>query len=1825
MNKSKKRKGKGIIILLLIVCSFIVAVYFLWPIFFKQPPVSADYSVSPPTVKPISNDFDNDGISNKDEILYGTNPFDPDSDDDGIIDGNETLWNRDVDGDGLINALDPDSDGDLLLDSLEDKNKNGILDAGETNVTNFDTDYDGLFDGLEDLNYNGIRDANESNPLDSDSDNDGLQDGSEPNWFEDTDGDGLINVLDPDSDDDLLQDGLEINIGSDPLDPDTDDDGIFDGLEYMKGLNVTNPDTDGDFLLDGEEAVIDAYWIEAETIAINSSIQVENDTEATNGLALQSLSNGSIIYATLFGNLTGGWYKLFIRTKCVNSFSSNPKIRIEINGTGGLQVAEEHLLPYVLDSSSNPANIYRWIYTQSFHVQENSSITLNITTTQNDVVRIDRLLFMRADTINFPRTDPLNNDTDGDGIIDGRELITASYWWEAEDFAYASSQIVDFPSMSNGKGVNNTADLKLCKIYDENFTYEPGPYAIFVRASKSNITVPTNHAWLNVTIKINYTDSTSVELVGKVDIWGNFLPPPYSRGRWTPVFFNNDKGDCYFNLNKSGTMSIEIILNTPQEPVILDKVVMMSIYFNRTRYSIHLYDYDVVPRALDPLDPDTDGDQYRIINGTLANSTGYLTDGFEMNLGLNPFDVDTDNDGMANVTPAYPFQDDVDPNPLSWDSDADGLFDWLEDRNNNLTWEPLLGETNWLDDDTDDDGILDSNEDWNYDGLNDIFETDPLNNDTDGDGILDGFEVGLLEPQGVGTNTTFWPNRNFTNSKPYVSDPLDWDSDDDGLPDGWIDFNNNSVKDPGEYEDRNCDGLIYIGPWNNGSGLGETNPRQADTDNDGLNDYEEIIERHSDPLTPDLPDFVISRVKYTPEQPLVEYSEFATAVTFEIDITNIGTVNAPRTYYDGANLMLEIRLKEYDNTQSENRLGFIRALGSLDAKQTRTFRTTVYLHAGFHNITIDVFGYYPKYYYFVKASEESYDNNVANIRLVVKGPPEAYAYLNSSYGVLDENNETTIEFYGWGKDADNNIANYSWDFDGDGIFDWYSSQSGNTTYMYTSAGVYFPVFKVVDKDGFSAEVSLVVSIIDPRKVDTDGDGLSDYDENVIGTNSTKADTDGDGLCDGYEIIIGSNPLDNDTDDDGLSDYLEEALMGLYGLNVSSKPDTDGDGIINILDSDSDNDGIADGNESRCVLPESPRNPSFWYGTNPYYSDTDYDGLDDLSELTVYNTSAVSPDTDMDALSDYDEIMLYHTDPYNADSDMDGVLDGYDAQPLIKGYAVSFTTVFLLGMIRYSSIVQIYGLKGEVWKKVLQDWESITADNVKSSTINKNTVLSQDWGDFEAEDATLINITNLGSLERTSGTYPDYKVKYTYQKYNYNVTYINPRPMIAEGYTYSLLPIAVSPNQNQSLVFQFSLSQDWTSIGESRYAILCFIYKLFTYDNVSFSGGRVVNITDYPVFEGFAPSVHLISNTYQVSLPIPREYTANGKLILFIQPIWYYKGLDVYTRPVPLNSIKFNGLQLMVQTANKVLTIGYPNVTTLNTTPSISHYLSPTSYTDKKIETSTILEYKENKYIVKNITITKCVEKTSDGSHIVLKYTVETPIGTTTNANNFEQLLPSGMEKPRYSKVIQKFKDRVVQSVSAAANKTSIIVIASVKEMLATLKYTYDGEAFPFEIQMAVTWGGVITDSVEWAIKVYKSKAWAQTIERASLVATIVICVIQTGILIWKASQTDDPHLHAYYAVSIILNIIETIIEAVLVSVLGPIGIAIVVIWELIKLIPQVQEAIENLKRGIVSEWEALTGAVPEEFARQIFKDACNKLIELAEQAKGVAIPILPKY
>ena len=186
----------------------------------------------------------------------------------------------------------------------------------------------------------------------------------------------------------------------------------------------------------------------------------------------------------------------------------------------------------------------------------------------------------------------------------------------------------------------------------------------------------------------------------------------------------------------------------------------------------------------------------------------------------------------------------------------------------------------------------------------------------------------------------------------------------------------------------------------------------------------------------------------------------------------------------------------------------------------------------------------------------------------------------------------------------------------------------------------------LDQDGDGLSDTLEAQLnTDPKKKDTDGDGIDDAEEvgadvkspldsdldGIIDALDTvdDSDTDNDGLTDAQEAKLGSDPKKVDSDDDGINDNEE------IGINIDDPLDTDGDGILNLLDDDDDNDGLKTKYEIKI-------------GTNPLNADTDADGLSDKDELVSNDNNSDEPaikDTDKDG----------KIDPVDDDDDNDTLL------------------------------------------------------------------------------------------------------------------------------------------------------------------------------------------------------------------------------------------------------------------------------------------------------------------------------------------------------------------------------------------------------------------------------------------------------------------------------------------------------------------------------------------------------------------------------------------
>ena len=141
------------------------------------------------------------------------------------------------------------------------------------------------------------------------------------------------------------------------------------------------------------------------------------------------------------------------------------------------------------------------------------------------------------------------------------------------------------------------------------------------------------------------------------------------------------------------------------------------------------------------------------------------------------------------------------------------------------------------------------------------------------------------------------------------------------------------------------------------------------------------------------------------------------------------------------------------------------------------------------------------------------------------------------------------------------------------------------------------------------------------------------DDNMADVVLDTKDDDNDGLLNWQELALGTDSNNPDTDGDGLSDYEEVYITRTDPLNA-----------------DSEGDGVGDG-----------------------AADPDGDGISNLDEVRLYGTDPLNSDTDGDGLSDYDEIFTYFTDPLVADTDGDGaensweLLNGFDPLVFNNGF------------------------------------------------------------------------------------------------------------------------------------------------------------------------------------------------------------------------------------------------------------------------------------------------------------------------------------------------------------------------------------------------------------------------------------------------------------------------------------------------------------------------------------------------------------------------------
>ncbi len=1235
----------------------------------------------------LAFDFDGDGVPNH---------FDIDADNDGIFDvyeaGNDAL---DTNNDGVIDSVD---------DNFEDNNNDGQADSSE-GTTPLNTDTTGNADFLDiDADDDGIPDNVEAQPTTgyvapADAFNRDGVDTNYPNGLrpEDTDTDLTPDYIDLDSDDDSTPDVIEAGQGAltDPL-ADADGDGLNDAFDDTVGNDVNNDLDTGAITTDNEDDV-DTAEVDFRSIldrdqdGIMDIVDLDDDND---GISDLDESNGVDPSADDDNDGIVNYLDDDPADPSIGDVNGTVEPAFDFDGDG---------VPNHFDIDADNDGIY--------DVYEAGNDALD---TNNDGV-IDSVDDNFEDNNNDGQADssegttPLNNDTTGnadfldidaddDGIPDNVEAQPTTGYVAPADAFNRDGVDTNYP---NGLRPEDT-DTDLTPDYLDLDSENDG-ISDALEAGQGMLTdpladvdgdglndafddTPGNDVNNNLdtgaiaTDNEDDTDLTEVDFRSVLDFDQDGIPDTVDLDDDNDGISDVDEAN---GIDPSADDDNDGVPNhsddDPSDAAIGD--------VNGTTEPAFDFDGDGIPNHFD-IDADNDGifDVYEAGNDALDTNNDGVIDSNDTDF------EDTNNDGQADSSEGTtPLNTDTSGNAdfLDIDADDDGIPDNVEaqpttgylvpantfslngvDTNypNGLRPEDTDTDTtpDYLDDDSDDDGISDMLEagqgtlvdpltDADNDGLNDAFD------DTPGNDVNNNLDTGAIATDNEDdTDLTEVDFRSMLDSdQDGIPDTTDLDDDNDGISDvdeaNGIDPSADDDSDgvPNHSDDDPNDPLVgdvngTTEPAFDFDGDGIPNHFDIDADNDGIYD---IYEAGNDALD-------------TNNDGVIDSADTGFA-----DANNDGQADSsesttpPNTDTTGNADFLDIDADDDgipDNVEAQPTTGYVApadtfSLNGVDTnypnglrpEDTDTDRTPDYL------------------------DDDSDDDGISDMLEAGQGTlvdPLADTDndgLNDAFDDtigIDVNNDLNTGAIATDNEDDTDVAEVDFrsmlDSDQDGIPD--------TTDLDD------------DNDGISDVYE--ANGIDPS-ADDDNDGVpnhSDDDPNdplvgdVNGTTEPAFDFDGDGIPNHFDIdadndgivdVVEAGNGDLDTNNDGVIDSNDTGFADTTGNGQADSsegttpPNTDGTGEANFLDIDADDDGIPDNVEAQPTLSYVvPADVFDTTGLDTNYpgglvpEDTDGDGTPDYLDL----------DSEDDGVLDIDE-----TDEgtfTGVDSDNDGLDDGFDKTP-----------------------------------------------------------------------------------------------------------------------------------------------------------------------------------------------------------------------------------------------------------------------------------------------------------------------------------------------------------------------------------------------------------------------------------------------------------------------------------------------------------------------------------------------------------------------------------
>jgi len=740
-----------------------------------------------------------------------------DSDNDGLSDAQENESTS-------LDPYKPDTDGDGLGDKYE-------LKVSLTDPGKYDTDGDGLSDFIE---WYGVHSPPKADPNMFDTDMDGLSDGEEvllygtdPN-SRDTDADGLTDFYEVTTDWPIpSQTNTTGQNNTWPITPSVTAVKIGDKI-YDNRTDPLNPDTDNDGLLDGQEGPFGPWWGDPNNYPDGSDEPMLLFNEGYTH-PLDNDTDDDSFYQYYDGTIAG--------TSSSRIYTRDMRDGIEIKGIAA-----------TLFEDGEPVS--KLFHTNPCNPDSDGD------TGQGREAKPG--CFLNSDGYELSlepyASDPLDSDTDNDGLIDGLEgtlLPERNYSTNFYNPDTDGDSLPDGLELALGSDPSNIdTDNDLVPDGDEFFKYCTNPFM-----PDTDFDGVKDYWELTISHTSPHsgdTDGDGLRDFNEIFVYGT-----------DPVDEDSDNDDI---------TDRDELIEFGTDPMNPDSDE------DGLRDGPEIFKYETDPNNIDSdfdsiLSPDENGDP-----------TFLWTDYDEIQYGTNPKSIDSDNDSLFDSWELYLAHGDIPNfvniplNPLDNDTDDDGLTDGKElvVSEIEILVFPFIGYqtvfpyiTSPVDPDSDDDGLGDKFEidnnlrpdliDSDNDTISDwdeIYkhETDSRKNDTDGDGLSDNDEVTQLNTSaGIGSGTSSYNPR-------YLTNALDPDSDDDGWPDGLEvlatdgdprynpynpDTNNNGILDGYERDfdhDLISDGDEYYTYNSYGTEHGGfLDYRNPDSDFDGLMDGDEIL------------------------------------------------------------------------------------------------------------------------------------------------------------------------------------------------------------------------------------------------------------------------------------------------------------------------------------------------------------------------------------------------------------------------------------------------------------------------------------------------------------------------------------------------------------------------------------------------------------------------------------------------------------------------------------------------------------------------------------------------------------------------------------------------------------------------------------------------------------------------------------------------------------------------------------------------------------------------------------------------------------------------